>query len=206
MTITKTTRLLPARETRIRIKVDDPASLTWGIRTLSLAEGHERAIIDWGDGSRTEVTADGAQEHAYAQIGEYEVRISDDLASLCFSAKAGSSVYRTVYAPMIRAFRSTATLIDQLANGEFANAVNLSAFSCAGSGVRSVAGLAFSGCASLVGRLDLPDVESIADTSLTGCTGITELHFSAANEETIRALSGYDTHFGATNAEVVFDL
>ena len=206
MTITKTTRLMSVRETRIRIKVDDPASLTWGIRTLSLAEGHERAVIDWGDGSRTEVTADGAQEHAYAQTGEYEVRISDDLASLCFSAKAGSSVYRTVYAPMIRAFRSTATLIDQLANGEFYDAANLSAFSCAGTGVREIATRAFTGCTSLVGRLDLPGVERITGTSLSGCTGITELHFSEAHEETIKALSGYETHFGATNAEVVFDL
>ena len=61
-------------------------------------------------------------------------------------------VYRTVYALIIRRFRTTATLLGQLANGMFENATNLSAFSCAGSGVRSVAGLAFSGCASLVGR------------------------------------------------------
>ena len=88
----------------------------------------------------------------------------------------------------------------------FENATNLSAFSCAGSGVRSVAGLAFSGCASLAGRLDLPDVGSVADTSLSGCTGLAGLHFSAAQEEAISSLPGFATAFGAANAEVVFDL
>ena len=45
MTITKTTRLLAAPETRIRIKLDDPESLTWGMRVLNLADGHEKAVI-----------------------------------------------------------------------------------------------------------------------------------------------------------------
>ena len=82
MTITKTTRLMSAHETRIKIKLDDPASLTWGMYSLTLAEGHEKAVIDWGDGTRTEVTATGAQEHTYAQPGEYEVRISDGIATI----------------------------------------------------------------------------------------------------------------------------
>ena len=205
MIITKTTRLMSARDTRIKIKLDDPASLTWGMYSLTLAEGHEKAVIDWGDGTRTEVTASGSQTHDYAEVGEYEVRLSDDISALACSVKVSTSPFRSVFAPMIREFRTTATLLVQLANGEFYDAANLSAFSCAGSGVREIATRAFTGCTSLVERLDLPGVERITNTSLSGCTGITELHFSEAQEDAIRALPGYDTAFGAENADVFFD-
>ena len=40
MTITKTTRLMSAHDTRIKIKLDDPASLTWGMATLTLVRGN----------------------------------------------------------------------------------------------------------------------------------------------------------------------
>ena len=204
MTITKTTRLMSAHDTRIKIKLDDPASLTWGMATLTLAEGHEKAIVDWGDGTRTEVTANGAQEHTYAQPGEYEVRISDDVVKAQCLIKNGQSVHQLVYAPMIREFRSNATLLENLGGDGFYKAVNLTALQCPG--VRELGRWTLQSCTGLVGRLDLPGVTSLADTSLTGSTGITELHFSEANEETIRALSGYETHFGAENADVFFDL
>ena len=48
MTITKKTRLLPPPfiGTRIMIRLDDPESLTWGMKNLTLAEGREKAIIN----------------------------------------------------------------------------------------------------------------------------------------------------------------
>ena len=205
MTITKTTRLLSAHETRIRIKLDDPESLTWGMSTLTLAEGHEKAVIDWGDGTRTEVTATGAQEHTYAQPGEYEVRLSDDISALACSVKVNTSPFRSVYAPMIREVRTTAALLAQLGAFCFGNATNLSAFTCERSALHSLATSAFSTCTSLAGRLDFPCADNIASKVFYESPGITELHFSAANKATIEALPGYDTAFGAENADVFFD-
>ena len=206
MTITKTTRLMSAHDTRIKIKLDDPESLTWGMYSLTLAEGHEKAVIDWGDGTRTEVTASGAQEHTYAQIGEYEVRISDDISALACSVKVITSPFHSVYAPMIREVRTTAALLAQLGAFCFGNATNLSAFTCEGSALHSLATNAFRTCTSLAGRLDFPCADNIASKAFYESPGITELHFSKANEETIRALPGYDTAFGAENADVFFDL
>ena len=193
-------------ETRIRIRVDDPASLTWGMRGMTLADGHERAVIDWGDGITTEVTLSEAQEHTYAQPGEYEVRISDDLSALQCLIRAGQSVYQLVYAPMIREFRTNATLLESFGVDGFYKAANLTTLLCEGSGVRELGSWTFQYCTGLVGRLDLPQVSSVAAQSFFGATGITELHFSKANEEVISALPGFGTAFGAANAEIFFDL
>ena len=205
MTITKTTRLMSARDTRIKIRLDDPESLTWGMATLTLAEGHEKAVIDWGDGTRTEVTASGSQTHDYAEVGEYEVRLSDDISALACSVKVNTSPFRSVYAPMIREVRTTAALLAQLGAFCFGNATNLSTFTCERSALHSLATNAFRTCTSLAGRLDFPCADNIASKAFYESLGITELHFSEANEETIRALSGYDTAFGAENADVFFD-
>ena len=208
--ICKTT-LFPAeaRETRIRIRVDDPESLTWGMRTLELAAGCERAVVDWGDGTRQTVAESGELIHEYAGTGEYEVRISDDIASLSCASSGSATVYNTVYAPMIRAFRTTAARLEALASFCFFCASNLSAFGCAGSGLRTVGTRTFAKCPSLVGRLDLPGVEDIATTTFVSSAGITELHFSAAKEEAIRALPAWESSrhkFGAANATAYFDL
>lgn len=206
--ICKTTLYPPpvVRETRIRIRLDDPAFLTWGICALTLAEGHELAVIDWGDGTTAEVTASGAQQHTYAQPGEYEVRISDDLSALQCLMRGGQSVYQLVYAPMIREFRTNATLLGKFGVDGYFKAVNLASFQCEGSGVCEIGRMAFQFCTGLVGRLDFPRVISIATESFLGSTGITELHFSKANEEVISALPGFGTAFGAANAEIFFDL
>ena len=206
--ICKTTLYPPpvVRETRIRIKLDDPESLTWGIRKLTLAEGRERAVVDWGDGTTTEVTASGSQEHIYAQTGEYEVRISDDLSQLQCLMRGGTSMYQRVYAPMIREFSSDAALLTNFGVDGFYRAVNLSTLQCEESGVSDLGRWTLQYCTGLVGRLDLPRVNTIATESFSGSTGITELHFSKANEETIKALAGYATCFGAANAEIFFDL
>ena len=49
-------------------------------------------------------------------------------------------------------------------------------------------------------------VSSIGEESFSGSTGITELHFSEANEAVISALPGFTSALGAENATMFFDL
>ena len=80
--------------TRISIRLDDPASLTWGMQNIQLASGHEKSVIEWGDGSRDEVTLNGARTHAYARAGKYEVRISNDtgITELHFAGESEAKI------------------------------------------------------------------------------------------------------------------
>ena len=206
--ITKKVRLIPAPfvGTRIRIKLDDPESLTWGMNHLTLADGHDKAIIDWGDGRTDELAASGALTHNFASVGEYMVRVSDDIISLRCSIKSDKSAFKTIYAPMIREFRTNATHLNNILSACFYAAENLSIVSCKGSGLMTLHTLALANCPSLAGRLDLPGISYLYATTLSESLGITELHFSKANEEEITALSGFDTAFGALNAVIVFDL
>ena len=206
MTITKKTRLLAAHDTRIRIKLDDPESLTWGIYNLTMSEGREKAVIAWGDGMESEIHESGQLTHTYAQPGEYEVRISDDIASLGFSYLTTPSPFKDIYAQMIREFHTSATRLDALEMFCFEKAQNLSVFECETSGLRKLNSRLFWNCTSLAGRIDLPGIEDVATTTFSHATGITELHFSKANEAVITALPGYDTAFGAANAAVYCDL
>ena len=194
------------RETRILIRLEDPASLVWGMSGITLAEGCARTVINWGDGTTTELTATGEVAHAYDRTGEYEVRLSDDIGALKCSKRTGTSPYCAIYAPMIRKFRTNAAVLDALSPDCFYNAVNFSSFTCEGSALRTLGSLSFRGCEALVGRLDLPLVEDISATAFNGSLGVTELHFSAAKEAAITALSGFATKFGAANAAISFDL
>lgn len=209
--ITRKITLLPApfTGTRIRIRIDDPASLTWGIHYLALSTDHTTAVIDWGDLSSSEVTTFGSVTHAYARTGEYEVRISDDLESLRCSTTSATSPFRSVYAPMIREFRTNATLLETLEDNCFRGATNLSAFRCEGSRLCTLEVRTFGQCASLNGRLDFANADYIATNTFDGCPGIAELHFGKANEETIKSLSSWEASggkFGAANAIIRFDL
>lgn len=205
MKIVCKTMLRKWRGTCIRIRVDDPESMTWGIYNVTLAEGRPVCVIDWGDGTSTETTG-GQNHHTYAQTGEYEVRISDDIGELRCLMRAGSTVYQLVYAPMIREFRTGAALLAKLTSDCFYKAVNLAAFHCDGSGLQEIAVRSFNYCTGLVGRLDLPGIENIGTDAFKESTGITELHFSKSAEEAISALPGFATAFGASNAVCVFDL
>ena len=193
------------RETRIRIRVDDPASLTWGIYGHTMAEGHAQGFIDWGDETTTEIVS-GQNLHTYAQTGEYEVRISDDISELRCVSRAGTSPFQLLYAPMIRGFRTNAERLEEIGMDCFYKTVNLAEFHCEGSGVREIAVRSFQYCTGLVGRLDLPGVDTVETDAFKAATGITELHFSKANEAAITALPGFATSFGAVNAQCVFDL
>lgn len=199
----------PFTGTRIGIALGDPGSLTWGICALTLAEGHAGAVVDWGDGTCSELTESGQPTHDYAKAGEYEVRISDDVSSLAFSAKTTTSVFRLVYAPMIRSFRTTARHLATLGANCLYNAENLAEFRGEGPGPRTLDSRAFGLCPSLRGRLDFPHVDCLAANAFISSPGITELHFGAANEAAIRALPAWEAsggRFGAANATVSFDL
>ena len=212
--IIRKVRVLAAPEppfvgTSIGIAVDDPGALTWGIGGLMLANGHEKAVIAWGDGTQDEILGNGSVTHTYARTGEYEVRISDDIASITCSSGAVTSDFYAVYAPMIRTFVTTGTLLSDIRANCFYGTVNLTSVRFDGVGLRSIQVRAFGRCASLAGRIDLPQVVRLVAISFVECPGITELHFSAANEAAIRALPGWESSggkFGAENATVRFDL
>ena len=205
--ITKKVRLIPAPfvGTRIKIVLDDPESLTWGMHDLSLADGHEKVIIDWGDGIREAISDPSLLQHTYNRTGEYEVRISDDISEIRCSG-GPTSPYFTTYAPMIRSCITNATALTTIGGRCFLNAANMGAFICKGSGVTEIASFSFRDCPSLKGRLDLWGIDTVMSNAFTSSAGITELHFSEANKEKIMALDGYDTAFSAPNATVWCDL
>ena len=206
--ITKKVTLLPAPEpitdTRIKVRLDDPNSLTWGLYSLTIAQDTSKAVIDWGDGISEEVTESGSRTHDYARTGVYEVRISNDISELRISAKNATSEFREIYAKAILEFRTAATQLEVLGMNCFYDAKNLSLFKCEGGAVREIRIYAFGLCTKLEGVLDLPDVVKLASTSFPDCPNITELRFSTANKATIDGLSGYGESFGAENAIVTF--
>ena len=208
MHITKKVRLIPALfvGTRIKIKLEDPESLTWGMSMLTLHEDRERAIIDWGDGSRTELSETGEAIHDYAAPGEYEIKITDDIQVIQCSSSLPGSAFRKVYAPMICEFWTTAVHLMKIGDNCFTDATNLSAFNLEGLGVSELGSRAVSMCVSLEGRIDLPGINTLAKNSLLNSNYIEEIHFSKKNEERIQALDGYTSAFGAKNATISFDL
>ena len=208
MTITKKTRLLPAPfvGTRITIKLDDPESLDWGINVLSLAGGSSFALIDWGDGTTEQTNGAISPVHTYQSCGTYEVVLSDDIETLCFTTGSSESPFR-MYGKRILAIRSRAQNLDSLSTYSLCECDNLTIFDFRHSSLKSLSPRALYKCFNIMGALYLPpSLISLGANSFGNCTGITELHFSKAQEETIKALQGYDKAFGAVNAAVYFDL
>lgn len=68
----------------------------------------------------------------------------------------------------------------------------------------------FNGCIGLTKEYFYELVEvntaNALDTMFSGCGGITEIHFRADAQAVIEGLIGYDKKFGATNAQIIFDL
>lgn len=80
-------------------------------------------------------------------------------------------------------------------------------------GVKKLSGNLFKDCTALLGRIDLPFIESIIGTAgsvpFIGCTGgITEFHFASANAASVMSSSGYlaDNTLGTGTAVCKFDL
>ena len=206
MIITKKTRLLAAHDTRIRIKLDDPDSLEWGIYSVNLADGCSAVTIDWGDG--TVETFDGTESpvHTYPRCGTYEVVLSDDLSTFRCSNSTASSPFQSIYAKRIVGVKSNTRKLDSISGVAFYCCENLTEFDVTASSVRSIGLRAFYKCTGLTGAMSFPTVNNINSTAFVDCTGITELHFSEAHKAEIEALLGYKTAFGAENATVYCDL
>ena len=223
--------------TKITIQVPDD-SLGWGIKAGALAEGSDFVTISWGDGEETMLGADIQDiVHTYPRGGTYEVRISDDISTLQVSG-AADSVFCETYAPMVVSLVSDARRLATINPQAFRNAVNLRDMDLSESGIvqfrplafmdclslASLAGLprtlqtiyntVFSGSVNIAGRVDFPSAKTISGNVsagknlFSGCNEITEIHFAAENEETVKSSSAYrgDSKLGAPNATVVFDL
>ena len=203
--ITKRVTLLPAPSIGTRFTVELTDELDFVFWDASLAESSDAATIDWGDGCVESFNDDTALSHSYQNAGRYVIGISDDI----------TTVRRPNNLPdaskiALTGLQSNARKLTVINPSTFIGCVNLAALDISGSAVETLGYAAFKGCVSLPPRIDLPNVRNLVSrgTSLpfSGCTSIRELHFSAANEEAIRALPGYDTAFGAVNAAVYCDL
>ena len=214
---------------------DESDGFTFAISRLALSSSSTTFTIQWGDGS-SEVLEETATNltHTYQRTGLYRIRISDDVSSIRVSSGT-DTIFATVYAPMVKEFRSNAQRMTSIPRISLRNATGLEFLDLRGSSVRSLGGSAFEGCSSLrsldgcaeveqlgmstfagcinlPARVDLPSIDYIsasANSSPFENTNIKEFHFAAKNEETIRALQiFYDTNgtFGLEGAVSYFDL
>lgn len=203
----KTTILpaIPQGETRIAIRLDDPESLTWGIYSLTFAEGESAVTIDWGDGSVETVTDTKRIVHTYPSTGTYVVRLSDTISGLACAAPATPAEFRKAYPSRIVSFVTTAQKLTQLTNYAFSYAENLTYFSCIGSGLVKLQSQVFRYCTELSGSLNLKPITSLSALTFFGCDLVTQLVFDNANYETITSLEGFATKFGASKATIRFE-
>ena len=194
MTITKTLTLVAAPEppfigTTIRIAIPDGAN-AWGIYAAGLADDSEAITIAWGDDREPQTVSGGVEKlvHTYPSAGEYTIRVSDDASYVSVSGDIESAgVFYSDYAPMVRSIVHNGTRLAILQ--------------------------AFSGwnCAALE-RVEYPAVVSItgrpAMAPFKDCSALTEIHFGAANETTIRNISVFKAYPNllAPNATAYFDL
>ena len=223
----------PVRETRVTIVVTEDSPV-WGFRTINIAPGADRILVDWGDGAVDAFTENVLNAtHVYAAPDRYEVRFSDDLASFALSAKSGDCM-RT-YAPMIRGVWSNARKLDALLAYAFGSCMNLTEIDLKETQIRVIPEYCFYRCSSLVdldnlpvGLVDIckrgfcncerieiakfPNAVSVAGTEMllpfSGCTALQEIHFAEANKEALLASEAFQydpEHLGAPEAVVLFD-
>lgn len=216
MIITKTLTLVAAPEptwrgTRMQLNVPTDAAV-FGIAVATLAEGKEAVTVDWGDG--TTDTFPGGIDHAthtYASAGRYEVLISDDAIGIGVTSRTESFPY-TEGVRWIESLESNAANLEQFERYAFSGAVNLTRIELDESSMSKLHAGLFKDCTSLAGSLHFRNVSWVGSLkgtyAFTGCPNITEIHFSAANEEAITSLSQYqnDPTLGTGTAVCVFDL
>ena len=208
---------------------------TFAISRIALSNSSATFTIEWGDGS-SELLEETATEliHTYQRAGLYRIRISDDVSSIRVSSGT-ETIFATVYAPMVKEFRSNAQRMTSIPRISLRNATALELLDLRGSAVRSLGGSAFEGCSSLRSLEGCAGVEQLGMSTFAGCTNlpvrvdlpsinyisastnsspfentnIKEFHFAAKNEEAIRTLQiFYDTNgtFGVEWAVCYFDL
>ena len=205
--ITKKVTLLPASFVGTKIRVKPAGSLIWGIHAAELAEGSASVLIDWGDGTRQSCSEVNDLTHTYPAEGVYEVRISDDISTLCCSDYQGD--FREVYAPQIVGLESNATKLKTLGVSAFDNASSLTEFVIPAERIES---RVFADCSNLqVARL--LNVKEIGGSILPsrpfyGCAALREIHFSEVNRTDIEATPYYatDPTFGSkTDVQLFFE-
>lgn len=230
----------PLVGTEIAVLIDGKTTaetdgFTFMISRLALSNSSSHFTVEWGDGSADvlEETATNLA-HAYSRPGLYRIRISDDVSSIRVSSGT-DTIFATVYAPMVKEFRSNALRMTSIPRISLRNATALELLDLRGSAVRSLGGSAFEGCTSLRSLDGCAEVEQLGMSTFAGCTNlparvdlpsidyisasansspfentkIKEFHFAAKNEEAIRALQiFYDTNgtLGVEGAVCIFDL
>ena len=216
MIITKTLTLVAAPEpswrgTRMLLHVPTDTAV-FGIAVADLAEGSESVTVDWGDGT-TDVFTGGIDHavHAYASSGRYEVKISDDIDSIGISGETEDAPF-TEGVKWIISLESNAAKLTAFKRYAFSGAESLTRIELDESGVTQLVAGLFKDCAALAGALHFRNVTWVGSRKgtfvFTGCSGITEIHFAAANEEAITHLTQYqnDPTLGTGTAVCVFDL
>ena len=212
--ITKKVRLIPAPFVGSILKIQLGQIRNFKFRKGLLADGCERVVIDWGDGSTEEFTESfSGVEHNYADQGNYAIRISDGSKYIGIGHIEDDDEFCTVYAPMVVGFYSNAQNMNTLSAYTFKKCVNLAEFDVSASAINKIGKGAFTGCSKLVGKLYFPKVDNLEEAEgtmpFTGCSGITELHFAKEHELEIKSLDVWELsnhNFGAENAAIFFDL
>ena len=148
--------------------------------------------------------------HAYTATGVYVVRLSDDIADLHLTT---STAGWEAFASMVTGFASNAVNLVSFANSCFIDCAALTDIDLAQASVRTLGKAAFWRCTSRSGRIDLPSVREVVDSTsfspFKGCTGgITEIHFAKESEAAITATSIFkaDPTLGSGTGVVLFDL
>lgn len=199
------------RGTRLQIVVPNDAAV-FGIAVADLAEGSESVTVDWGDGA-TDIFTGGIDHatHTYASAGRYGVLISDDVESFGVNGETESAPFSECVA-WVESLESNAAKLGAFKRYAFSGATNLTRIELDESGVTQLVAGQFKDCNSLVGSLHFRNVTWVGSRKgtfvFTGCSGITEIHFAAANEEAITHLTQYqnDPTLGTGTAVCVFDL
>ena len=187
----------------------EPEQLIWGINEATLAEGRESGTVDWGDGTTETVAGITRLTHEYSSPGVYEVRLSDDFATLRMSMTVTQTVFAKTYAPMVLEFHTNAVNLSELLAGHLNNALKLRTLEVLARNMKLMTNNTYNGCAALTGEVSFPYIENLSNLEpFKNCTGLTVIHFSKASEEAITANQVYlkDPTLGSQNARVDFDL
>lgn len=189
------------------------ADAEFGIYNISPAEGHAEFSVHWGDGGTDRFSEVRNQPlHTYATAGVHTIRISDDAASLTVIGSIKPDVAFSRFAALPIAFSTNATMLDALGAYYLGGCPNLTTLDLVCSHVTQTAEGPFKDCTALAGEVYLPCLRQFSRSSsvfpFAGCTGLTKIHFAAANEAAVKSTTAYqaDSTLGTGTAAVVFDL
>ena len=186
--------------------------LGYGIYAAELAEGHENAVVDWGDGVTEQVAAFPAR-HTYVGQGTYSVRISDDLATLrvCAVNPEEKDIDFNDYPPSLLGFTSNAQNLQKLGKYGFFLCENMTEFDVTDCSAYFIGPCLFKNCYGLPPKVYLPNISTYEGNGVNAPfrndTNILEIHFASNNEASIRAVPTFEKepNLGARNATVIFD-